>query len=164
MVVVLNARIAKRDQVAQLGELHDELHLLLAAQAAGAAAFDWNVLTGEIRWEGATDILPQHLDMTRADAFLEGIGTERRRALTDILNMRGPQSEGFLVDVEVAGAMGTVAYTLAGTRTPDADGRNASSVRHSVCTTSIFACSFHPPMLYVPPGTPRCSTARIAAQ
>ena len=120
---MLNARIPKRNAVAELGTLEDELRLRLAAQASGAAAFDWNVSSGEIRWDGATDILPQHLDMTSGDAFLDGIPTDRRRALADILGQRGMQSESFTVDVEIASAMGAVAYSLTGTRTPDADGQ-----------------------------------------
>ena len=113
----------KRDEVAQLGRLEEELRLRLAMQAAGAASFDWDITSGAIHWDGATDILPQHLDMTNGTAFLDGIPAERRRGLTEVLNQRGMQSEIFLVDVEIASAMGAVAYTLAGTRTPDADGR-----------------------------------------
>jgi len=45
----LNAVLQKRDDVLQLGTLEDELRLRLAAQAAGCAAFDWNVLAGNIR-------------------------------------------------------------------------------------------------------------------
>jgi len=37
MVVVLNASLQKRYEVAQLGTLEDELRLRLAAQAAGCA-------------------------------------------------------------------------------------------------------------------------------
>ena len=113
----------KRDEIAQLGQLEDELRLRLSLQAAGAAAFDWDVTTGVICWDGAIDILPQHLEMTNANAFLDGISAERRRALTDVIDQRGIGSELFLIDVEIAGAMGAVAYTLAGTRTADADGR-----------------------------------------
>lgn len=120
---MLNARIPKRDEVAQLGRLEEELRLRLAMQAAGAASFDWDITSGAIHWDGAIDILPQHLDMTNGTAFLDGIPAERRRGLTEVLNQRGMQSEIFLVDVEIASAMGAVAYTLAGTRTPDADGR-----------------------------------------
>ncbi len=118
----------KRDEVARLGQLEDELRLRLSIQAAGAASFDWDVTHGVIQWDGAIDILPQHLDMTNANAFLDGIAVERRRPLTDILNQRGMQSDAFLVDVEIATAMGAVAYTIAGTRTPDAEGRTARIV------------------------------------
>ena len=49
MVVVINAALQKRDDLAQLTTLEDELRLRLAAQAAGAAAFDWNVAQASIR-------------------------------------------------------------------------------------------------------------------
>ena len=58
MVVVLNAALQKRADVARLDQLDDELRLRLAAQAAAAVAFDWDVAAGTIRWDGATEILP----------------------------------------------------------------------------------------------------------
>ena len=82
MVVVLNAALQKRDDVAQLGTLEDELRLRLAAQAAGCAAFDWNVAAGTIRWDGATDILPLHLDSRQCAQLSRRhpAGTPRRAA------------------------------------------------------------------------------------
>jgi hypothetical protein len=62
MVVVLHSALQKRDDLVQLGTLEDQLRLLLATQAAGCAAFDWDIASGTIRWDGATDILPLHLD------------------------------------------------------------------------------------------------------
>ena len=73
---MLNAALQKRDDVARLDQLEGELRLRLAAQAAGAAAFDWEVATGKIRWDGATEILPLHLDASNAPNFLEGIALE----------------------------------------------------------------------------------------
>ena len=72
-------------------------------QAAGAASFDWDVTTGEIRWDGAADILPQHLDMTSAQR-LPGRHSppNAAAALTEVLNQRGMQSDTFLVDIEIA--------------------------------------------------------------
>ncbi|HEY0265215.1 MAG TPA: GGDEF domain-containing protein, partial [Rhizomicrobium sp.] len=118
----------KRDDVAQLGALEAELRLRLAAQAAAAAAFDWNVAEGRITWDGATDILPVHLDSGKADNFLDAIPVERRAALMGVLEQRGPQSEIFLVDIEIASAMGAVAFTMVGTRSPDENGRTARLV------------------------------------
>ena len=81
MVAVLNVAVQKPDDLFQLGTLEDELRLRLAAQAAGCAAFDWNVAAGSIRWDGATGGVPLHLDSTKARSFLEGILPERREQL-----------------------------------------------------------------------------------
>ena len=78
MVVVLHAALQKRDDLVQLGTLDDQLRLLLATQAAGCAAFDWDIASGVIRWDGATDILPLHLDSVHGHSFLDGIAPERR--------------------------------------------------------------------------------------
>jgi len=88
MVVVLNAALQKREDIARLDQLEDELRLRLAAQAAGAVAFDWDVAAGKIRWDGATEILPLHLDATNAPNFLEGIALEGRAALLTVVQSR----------------------------------------------------------------------------
>lgn len=113
---MLNAALQKRDQVSQLSALEDELRLRLSAQAAGAACFDWNVSDGIITWDGATDILPVHLDARDACNFLDNIAPERRAALLAVLDSRGAAATTFEVDVEFASAMGAVGFTLAGTR------------------------------------------------
>src|ERR1700723_2878963 len=116
MVVVFNAALQKRDEIAQLGQLEDELRLRLAAQAAGCVAFDWDVTTGHIRWDGATDILPLHLDTVRAQSFLDGVAMEGRCGLMAVIEARDTTSNFFLTDIEVASAMGAVTFTMAGTR------------------------------------------------
>jgi diguanylate cyclase (GGDEF)-like protein len=120
---VLNAALQKRDQVSHLSALEDELRLRLSAQAAGAACFDWNVSDGIITWDGATDILPVHLDARDACNFLDNIAPERRAALLAVLDSRGAAATTFEVDVEFASAMGAVGFTLAGTRMGGEDGR-----------------------------------------
>ncbi len=120
---MLNAALQKRDQVSQLSALEDELRLRLSAQAAGAACFDWNVSDGIITWDGATDILPVHLDARDACNFLDNIAPERRAALLAVLDSRGAAATTFEVDVEFASAMGAVGFTLAGTRMGGEDGR-----------------------------------------
>jgi len=124
----LNAVLQKRDDVLQLGTLEDELRLRLAAQAAGCAAFDWNVLAGNIRWDGATDILPLHLDSATARSFVDGILPERRAELQAVLESRVAGSAFFLVDIEIASALGAVNFTLTGTRIPDETGRTSRLV------------------------------------
>src|ERR1043165_4562160 len=128
MVVVLNVARQKRNDILQLGTLEDELRLRLAAQAAGCAAFDWNVVSGSIRWDGATDLLPLHLDSSNARSFVEGILTERRKELQAVLESRSGASAFFLADIEIASALGAVNFTLSGTRIPDDTGRTARLV------------------------------------
>jgi diguanylate cyclase (GGDEF)-like protein len=128
MVVVLNAALQKRYEVAQLGTLEDELRLRLAAQAAGCAAFDWDIASGTIRWDGATDILPLHLDSAHGRSFLDGIAPERRGELQAQLELRDTGSAFFLAEIEIASALGAVNFTMAGTRIPDEEGRTARLV------------------------------------
>ena len=72
-----------------MAQLEDELRLRLAAQAAGCAAFDWDVAAGTIRWDGATDILPLHLDSRQRRSFLRRHHPrERRRELQALLDSR----------------------------------------------------------------------------
>jgi diguanylate cyclase (GGDEF)-like protein len=138
MVVVLNAALQKQDQIVQLGTLEDELRLRLAAQAAGCAAFDWNIASGTIRWDGATDVLPLHLDAANARNFVDGILPERRRELTAVLDSRNSTSAFFLVDIEFASALGAVNFTLTGTRFPDENGRTGRLVGLMRDTTERF--------------------------
>jgi diguanylate cyclase (GGDEF)-like protein len=125
---VLNAALQKRDDVAQLATLEDELRLRLAAQAAGTAVFDWNVPSGPIVWDGASDILPLHLVSHDGGNFLDNISPERRAALTAVLDTRSAASTTFELDIEFASAMGAVGFTMVGTRMPGEDGRTVRLV------------------------------------
>ncbi len=127
-MVVLNAALQTRDDILQLGTLEDELRLRLAAQAAGCAAFDWNVIADSIRWDGATDILPLHLDSANGRSFLDGVLPERRKELQAVLESRSGASAFFLADIEIASALGAVNFTLTGTRIPDETGRTVRLV------------------------------------
>jgi diguanylate cyclase (GGDEF)-like protein len=138
MVAVLNVALQKPDDLFQLGTLEDELRLRLAAQAASCAAFDWNVAAGTIRWDGATDLVPLHLDSTNAKSFLDGIQPERRKELQAVLQSRSGASASFVADIEIASALGAVTFTMSGTRIPDADGRTARLVGLMRDTTERF--------------------------
>jgi diguanylate cyclase (GGDEF)-like protein len=116
MVVVLNAALQKREDVARLDQLADELRLRLAAQAAGTAAFDWDVALGKIHWDGATEILPLHLDAAIAQNLLEAVSLESRNNLMGMLESRDSASASFLTDIEMASAMGALTFTMVGTR------------------------------------------------
>ena len=119
---MLNAAVQDHSQTAQLSRLDEELRLRLAAKAAGAAAFDWDVAGGTIAWDGATDILPMHLDTASARNFLDAIAPERRDELQAVLDSRDTAQKFFVIDIEIASAMGAVIFTMAGTRMPGADG------------------------------------------
>jgi len=136
--LVLDTVLQKRNDVVQLGTLEDELRLRLAAQAAGAAAFDWNIAAGTIRWDGATDILPLHFDTAHGRSFLDGILPERRDELEGVLESRDTASVSFLIDIEIASALGAVNFTMVGTRIAGEDGRTARLVGMMRDTTERF--------------------------
>jgi len=135
---VLNVALQRPADLFQLGTLEDEQRLRLAAQAASCAAFDWNVAAGTIRWDGAIDLVPLHLDSTNARSFLDGMLPERRKELQAVLESRSAASAFFVADIEIATALGAVNFTLSGTRIPDADGRTARLVGLMRDTTERF--------------------------
>jgi len=125
---VLKAALQKPDKIVQLGTLENELRLLMATQAAGCAAFDWDIASGAIHWDGAIDILPVHLDTANGRNFLDGILPERRSELQAVLESRDTASAFFLANIEIASALGAVNFTLTGTRMPDSSGRTVRMV------------------------------------
>ncbi len=123
MVDVLSAALQKGQQnLAALGAAQDATRLRLAAQAASIAAFDWQVADGLITWDGATEILPFQRDIHRAAIFLDAVERDRRGGLEALLDASG-QSSPFMIDIEIAAAMGPVTFTMVGTRMAGADGR-----------------------------------------
>ena len=135
---MLNVALQNPADLFQLGTLEDELRLRLAAQAAGCAAFDWNVSAGTIRWDGATDLVPLHLDSTSTRSFMDAILPERRKELLAVLESRSGSSAFFVTDIEIATALGAVNFTLSGTRIPDEEGRTARLVGLMRDTTERF--------------------------
>jgi diguanylate cyclase (GGDEF)-like protein len=124
MVNVSSAALKKgRENLAELAGAADATRLRLAAQAACVAVFDWQAQAGLIAWDGATDILPFQRDINRAAIFLDAIERDKRAPLEALLDMRLAQSSFFLIEIEIATAMGAVAYTLCGTRLPGEGGR-----------------------------------------
>jgi diguanylate cyclase (GGDEF)-like protein len=125
---VLNAALQEPEEIRRLVALDDELRLKLAIQSAGYAAFDWDVPANVIHWDGATDILPLHLDRSNAGKFLDGIVVDKRRQLLSLLETVSAQPTFFVIDIEVAAALGAVAFTISGSRMPGQDGRTARLV------------------------------------
>jgi diguanylate cyclase (GGDEF)-like protein len=124
MVDVLTAALQKgQTALAELGSAQDSARFRLAAQAAGVAAFDWQVGDGLITWDGATEILPFQRDINRAAVFLDAVDRDKRAALEALIDSQSTQSTTFNVDIEIASAMGSVAFTMVGTRFPNATGR-----------------------------------------
>ena len=111
------------NQHAELGALQDAARIRHAAEAAGCASFDWNVVDGTIAWDGATNILPFRVDCSRAQIFLDSIDKEKRGPLENLLDTRARQASQFQIELEFASAMGTVCFTLVGTRMPGSEGR-----------------------------------------
>ncbi|MBV9550137.1 MAG: GGDEF domain-containing protein [Alphaproteobacteria bacterium] len=111
------------EKIAELGAAHDVTRLRLAAEAAGAAAFDWQVGDGLIAWDGATQILPFQRDIHRAAVFLEAVERGKRGALEALLEARSTQNSSFALEIEIASAMGAITYTMEGTRFAAGGGR-----------------------------------------
>jgi diguanylate cyclase (GGDEF)-like protein len=123
---VLTQKLQKEPRAeagAELGAVHENLRLRLAAQAAGVAVFDWNVVEGTILWDGALDALPLHLDNCRAQVLLDAIPQEKRGALQNLLDTQSHYSNPFQIDIEIASAMGALNFTMVGSRMPGEGGR-----------------------------------------
>jgi len=114
---------SRAESGALLGAVHEDLRLRLAAQAAGAAVFDWNVPDGTIVWDGALEALPVHLDSHRAQVLIDSIPQDKRGPLKTVLETRSPYSTGFQIDIEIATAMGTLTFSMMGSRIPGEGGQ-----------------------------------------
>lgn len=128
MVDVLSVVLQKQDGVRQLGALEDAQRLNLAIQASGCVAFDWDVGSDTIVWSGATETLPLHLGQGSGYHFLDTIVPDKRVHLQAVLETEAPQPTPFAINIEVAAALGAVAYFIAGTRIPGHDGTTARIV------------------------------------
>lgn len=121
---VLTAAFQKEQSLlAELGNAQDSARLRLAAQGASLAVFDWDVAAGVITWDGTTEILPFQRDIHRATAFLSAIDRERRAALEAVIDTRTAETTGFSFEIEIASAMGALAFAMVGSRIPGMDGR-----------------------------------------
>jgi len=121
---VLTQKLHKELPDAEIGAVHDNLRLRLAAQAAGAAIFDWNVPGGTIVWDGAVQALPIRLDNNRAQILIDSIPQEKRGVLQNILDTSSHYATSFQIELEIASAMGPLNFTMMGSRIPGEDGRS----------------------------------------
>jgi diguanylate cyclase (GGDEF)-like protein len=124
MVDVLTAALQKgQTTLAELGNAQDSARFRLAAQAAGVVVYDWQVSDGIITWDGATEILPFQRDINRAAVFLDAIDRDKRGAVEAMLDSQSQQPTPFVIEIEIASAMGAIAFCMEGTRIPNATGR-----------------------------------------
>jgi diguanylate cyclase (GGDEF)-like protein len=124
MVDVLSAALQKgHETLAELGSVGDATRLRLAACSAQAAVFDWQVGEGRIDWDGAIEILPFQRDIHRAPIFLDAIERNSRIGLEALLDARVPHNNAFSIEIEIAAAMGAIAFTMSGTRFAGEGGR-----------------------------------------
>ncbi len=126
VVVTQTLHLKPADAVAQLAGAQAAARLQASVRAAGAAAFDWSVAENTIAWDGAIEILPYHRDPERlkqGSYFLDTLSLEGRNALGNILDGRALQETTFELDLETASALGSVWYSMAGTRFPAPSGR-----------------------------------------
>ncbi len=128
MVSVLTQKLHKELPVAEIGVVHENMRLRLAAQAAAAAVFDWHVPSGSVVWGGALQTLPLHLDNSRAQTLIDSIPQEKRGPLQNILDTRSPYATTFQIELEIASAMGPLNFTMMGSRMPGEDGRTERMV------------------------------------
>src|ERR1700748_3613067 len=106
MVSVLTQKLHKELPGSDLGAVHDNMRLRLAAEAASVAVFDWNVAEGTIIWDGALNVLPLHLDSSRAQNLIDSVPMEKRSALQNVLDTRSQYATSFQLELEIASAMG----------------------------------------------------------
>ena len=113
------------DSVAALRAADDAKRLTLAITGAGIVAFCWTIADDVIVWDGARDILPNQNgadSINRGRTLLSYAGAEGRSTLTAIINTRSHDPTHFDIDIEFASAMGSVWFTVVGTRIPGATG------------------------------------------
>ena len=121
-MVEVPKRALQTGRVAGLRAMEDGTRLRLATQAAGVAVFDWDVAADTIVWDGALDILPRHLDLGSGRLFLDSLAEAGRARLEELLASHAPEATGFVIDIDIAFAMGAVGFTLVGSRMPGAGG------------------------------------------
>ncbi len=114
------------DAVAQLGTAQENARLKLAARAASVVSFDWTIPDNDISWDGSLEILPYHMDgerLTKGATFLNFLSVEGRDAVSEIINNQSMQETPFELDLELSSAMGSIWYTMTGTRFAGPSGR-----------------------------------------
>jgi diguanylate cyclase (GGDEF)-like protein len=113
------------DSVASLRAADEAGRLNLAISGAGIVAYSWTVADDLIAWNGARDILPSQLGVegiSRGRTFLSFVGSDGRARLASLLESKAPGPLSFDLDIEIASAMGSIWFSMLGTRLPAAGG------------------------------------------
>lgn len=125
MVLGQSVQNSTADSVAALRAVDDAERLNLAVTAADLVTFSWTIADDVIVWDGARQILPNQNgtdSINRGRTLLSFAGAEGRSKLTAIINTRSHEATHFDIDVEFASAMGSVWFTIVGTRMPGPTG------------------------------------------
>lgn len=129
MVLTQSLQNKPADNVAALRAVEDAGRLSLAVTGAGIVAFSWSVADDLITWDGAREILPSQFGVdpvSRGRTFLNFVNAENRNKLGALLSSKSPEPIPFDLEIEFASALGSVWFTMVGTRIP---GANCASER-----------------------------------
>jgi diguanylate cyclase (GGDEF)-like protein len=113
------------EHVASLRAVQETERLRLAVSGAGVAVFNWTIADDHITWDGACDSLPPQIFSGKQSVgrnLLAVVNNEARQRITALLDSRARDLTPFEIDVELASPLGSVWYSVVGSRIPDADG------------------------------------------
>jgi diguanylate cyclase (GGDEF)-like protein len=125
MVPIQSVQNEPADSVAALRAVNDAERLSLAISGAGLVTFSWTIADDVIVWDGARQILPNQNgtdNINRGRTLLSFANADGRSKLTSIINTKSHDVAPFDIDIEFASAMGSVWFTIVGTRIPTATG------------------------------------------
>jgi len=124
-VLIKSLQNIPADSVSVLRAAEDAERLVLAVSGAGIVTFSWSVADDAIVWDGARDILPNQYgaeSLRNGRTLLSFANAEGRTKIAGIIAGKSPMYTSFNFDLELASAMGTVWFSVLGTRIPDANG------------------------------------------
>ncbi|HTT97511.1 MAG TPA: bifunctional diguanylate cyclase/phosphodiesterase [Rhizomicrobium sp.] len=127
MVDVLTTSLQNRaaDNVSVLRAAEDAERLTLAVSGAGVVTFSWTVADDTIIWDGAREILPNQYgseSISSGRTLMSFANAEGRAKFASIIASKSHAPASFNFDLELASAMGTVWFSVLGTRIPGAGG------------------------------------------
>jgi len=125
MVLGQSVQNEPADSVAALRAVNDAERLNLAISGAGLVTFSWTIADDVIVWDGARQILPNQIgtdSINRGRTLLSFATAESRSKINTIINVRSHEQTPFDFDCEFVAAMGSVWFTIVGTRIPTVTG------------------------------------------
>jgi diguanylate cyclase (GGDEF)-like protein len=121
MVAAQTLQNRHADNVTALRAVQDAERLRLAISGAGIVSFDWTMAGDTIVWDGNVGVLPNQFNAEngqRGRTLLGFVGPDARTRLVQLIESRSPDPTFFDIDLEVASAMGSVWFTMLGSRMP----------------------------------------------